>query len=187
MASMITPNVDCRAVCLYRLLRTVKTRASRLISMTMRMPWRSDSSRRSAMPSSFRSDTSSAIFATSVALFTAYGSSSMMMRSRPLGACSNVWRARTTIRPCPVAYAALMPAVPMINPPVGKSGPLTNESRSSPVASGFSMRCFTPLVISRRLCGGMFVVMPTAMPVAPLTSRFGSRAGRTSGCSSVPS
>ena len=34
---------------------------------------------------------------------------------------------------------------------------------------------------SRRLCGGMFVAMPTAMPDEPLTSRFGKRAGRTSG------
>src|SRR5713101_876371 len=72
-----------------------------------------------------------------------------------------------------------MPAVPMIRPPVGKSGPLTKLSRSSPVASGLSMRWITPAAISRRLCGGMFVVMPTAIPVAPLMSRFGMRAGRT--------
>src|SRR5437773_2650291 len=100
MASMIAPKVDCSEVLLYRLFSTVNTRASRLSSMTTRMPWRSDSSRRSAIPSSRRSETSSAIFATSVALLTAYGSSSMMIRSRPLGACSNVWRARTTMRPC---------------------------------------------------------------------------------------
>ena len=36
---------------------------------------------------------------------------------------------------------------------------------------------------SRRLCGGMFVAMPTAMPPEPLTSRFGKRAGRTVGSS----
>ena len=29
--------------------------------------------------------------------------------------------------------------------------------------------------------GGMLVAMPTAMPPAPLTSRFGKRAGRTDG------
>ena len=34
---------------------------------------------------------------------------------------------------------------------------------------------------SPRLCGGMFVAMPTAMPAEPLTSRFGKRAGSTSG------
>ncbi len=41
--------------------------------------------------------------------------------------------------------------------------------------------------ISPRLCGGMFVAMPTAMPAAPLTSRFGMRAGRTTGSVFVPS
>ena len=30
---------------------------------------------------------------------------------------------------------------------------------------------------SRRLCGGMLVAMPTAMPPPPFTSRFGNRAG----------
>jgi hypothetical protein len=40
---------------------------------------------------------------------------------------------------------------------------------------------------SPRLCGGMFVAIPTAMPLAPLTSRFGNRAGRTTGSSSYPS
>ena len=40
---------------------------------------------------------------------------------------------------------------------------------------------------SRRLCGGMLVAMPTAMPVVPLTSRFGMRAGRTTGSVLVPS
>ncbi len=28
----------------------------------------------------------------------------------------------------------------------------------------------------------MFVAMPTAMPLAPLTSRFGKAAGSTAGC-----
>ena len=34
-------------------------------------------------------------------------------------------------------------------------------------------------ITSPRLCGGMLVAMPTAMPPAPLTSRFGKFAGRT--------
>ena len=34
---------------------------------------------------------------------------------------------------------------------------------------------------SRRLWGGMFVAMPTAMPEEPFTSRLGKRAGRTLG------
>jgi len=36
---------------------------------------------------------------------------------------------------------------------------------------------------SRRLCGGMRVAMPTAMPDVPLTSSCGTRAGSTSGSS----
>ena len=34
---------------------------------------------------------------------------------------------------------------------------------------------------SVRLCGGMFVAIPTAIPEEPLTSRFGKRAGSTRG------
>ncbi|MCG0900125.1 hypothetical protein IMAU10572_02633 [Lactiplantibacillus plantarum] len=40
---------------------------------------------------------------------------------------------------------------------------------------------------SAKLCGGMFVVIPTAIPVAPLTSKFGKRAGKTAGSRSVSS
>ena len=42
-------------------------------------------------------------------------------------------------------------------------------------------RCST----SFRLCGGMLVAMPTAIPETPLTSRFGNCAGRTIGSSAV--
>ena len=34
---------------------------------------------------------------------------------------------------------------------------------------------------SRKLCGGMLVVIPTAIPELPLISRFGSRFGKTFG------
>ena len=40
---------------------------------------------------------------------------------------------------------------------------------------------------SFRLCGGMFVAMPTAMPLEPLTRRLGSFDGRTTGCRRRPS
>jgi hypothetical protein len=40
---------------------------------------------------------------------------------------------------------------------------------------------------SDRLCGGMLVAMPTAIPVAPFTSRLGMRAGSTTGSLFVPS
>jgi hypothetical protein len=37
------------------------------------------------------------------------------------------------------------------------------------------------LITSVKLCGGMFVAIPTAMPFAPLTIRFGMRVGSTAG------
>ena len=40
---------------------------------------------------------------------------------------------------------------------------------------------------SRRLCGGISVAMPTAIPEVPFSSRLGRRAGRNAGSSSVPS
>ena len=67
---MFMLNASCIGVCLNRLFSTLCGFASRLISMKMRMPSRSDSSRRSAMPSIRLSLTSSAIFSSSEALFT---------------------------------------------------------------------------------------------------------------------
>ena len=49
------------------------------------------------------------------------------------------------------------------------------------VDSGLSISISTALATSRRLCGGMLVAMPTAMPLEPLTSRFGILDGRTVG------
>ena len=40
---------------------------------------------------------------------------------------------------------------------------------------------------SPKLCGGMFVAIPTAIPVEPLTKRFGYLAGSTDGSRSEPS
>ena len=40
---------------------------------------------------------------------------------------------------------------------------------------------------SPRLCGGMLVAMPTAIPVVPLINRLGIRAGNTTGSVFVPS
>ena len=38
-----------------------------------------------------------------------------------------------------------------------------------------------PSINSARLCGGIFVVMPTAMPVEPFISSVGRAEGRTTG------
>ena len=72
----------------------------------------------------------------------------------------------------------------MIWPPVGKSGPFDVAWHSCAMVSSSrsaSIILMSAVQTSPRLCGGMFVAMPTAMPVAPLTSRFGMRAGSTTG------
>ena len=58
------------------------------------------------------------------------------------------------------------PARPRMKPPVGKSGPgtISSDLRRAASADSGPARCVA-LMISVRLCGGMFVAMPTAMPV----------------------
>jgi hypothetical protein len=52
---------------------------------------------------------------------------------------------------------------------------------ASSVRSGSSMSATVASTTSLRLCGGILVAIPTAMPSDPLTSRFGNRAGNTVG------
>ena len=77
------------------------------------------------------------------------------------------------MEPRPVSNADLMPSRPMIVPPVGKSGPGMTVMSSSMVASGLSINMTVASMTSPRLCGGMLVAIPTAIPAEPLTSRFG--------------
>ena len=60
------------------------------------------------------------------------------------------------------------------------------EARLTPI-SGLSSWARQASITSPRLCGGMLVAMPTAMPPAPLTRRLGNRAGRTEGSFFEPS
>ena len=87
----------------------------------------------------------------------------------------------TTIWPRPVSYASLIPSEPMIVAPVGKSGPWTRFMSWPVVASGSLSSRYIASQSSNRLWGGMFVAIPTAIPAAPLSSRFGSLAGRSTG------
>ena len=57
---------------------------------------------------------------------------------------------------------------------------LVSRLRSSIIATAAAQT-------SDRLCGGMLVAMPTAMPVQPLTKSCGILAGTTIGSSVVPS
>ena len=111
----------------------------------------------------------------------------MMIRSRSAFQGSTAALPRSRRCPRPVSYISRIGPNPHSVPPVGKSGPFTNCIRSATVASGWSIRWIVPSTISPRLCGGMLVAMPTAMPVEPLTSRFGMRAGSTLGSSSFSS
>jgi len=80
-----------------------------------------------------------------------------------------------------------MPALPRTMPPVGKSGPLMIFINSFDSIFGFLMSSMAASQTSERLCGGMLVAMPTAMPEEPLTRRFGTFAGMTEGSVVVPS
>jgi hypothetical protein len=79
-----------------------------------------------------------------------------------------------------------MPARPRISAPVGKSGPgmicIRRQVDRRIVDQGD-----TGVDASDRLCGGMFVAMPTAMPPAPLTRRFGKARRQNDGSESEPS
>ena len=72
-------------------------------------------------------------------------------------------------------------------PPVGKSGPGMIFIRSSSGVSGSATRAKVASITSVGLCGGRLHAMPTAIPVAPLTSKLGSAAGSTLGSVSVSS
>ncbi len=101
-ASRIVPKVDCICVCLYSRFSTISGTASRLSSMTIRIPSRSDSSRRSRMSVSFLSRTSCAICSIRRDLFTMKGISVTTIRSVFASTCSISARARITMRPRPV-------------------------------------------------------------------------------------
>src|SRR4029079_6736696 len=74
-----------------------------------------------------------------------------------------------------------MPARPRMMPPVGKSGPGTILISSSMPSAGSSIKAIQASITSPRLCGGILVAIPTAMPPAPLTSRLGNFAGKNTG------
>ena len=70
---------------------------------------------------------------------------------------------------------------------MGKSGAGRICISASREMFGSSRTAMTASMDSPRLCVGMFVARPTAMPEAPLTSRLGKRPGSMSGSLSVSS
>jgi len=73
------------------------------------------------------------------------------------------------------------------SPPVGKSGPGIYCISSVVVISSLSIYAHTASTTSERLCVGILVVIPTAIPSAPFTNRLGILTGRTAGSFSVSS
>ena len=179
---MFTENEVRNGVCLKRLFITIAGDAERRSSNTIRIPRRSDSSRTSETPSTRFVLMSSAIRWINTDLFTWKGISVNTILLRSCFATSSISPvACTMILPRPVVYALRIPSEPQMCAPVGKSGPLTSFIKSSTVALGSFVRVITASQISATLCGGMLVAIPTAMPDAPLTNRFGNSAGSTAG------
>ena len=105
----------------------------------------------------------------------------------PLSSSSMCKRERILILPLPVSYMDSRLSTGMINPPVGKSGPL-NILRSSPVViEGLSIIATTASMLSAILWVGMLVARPTAIPFAPLTRRLGNLPGKIVGSSRLSS
>ena len=146
-------------------------------SIQIRIPSRLEWSFRSVIPSIFLSRTSSAIFSIRRALFTRYGSSVTTIRDLPFGKVSIFVTARTRILP-------MSGTVSFLDSSRSEDGRSCREVRSLydlkkpsiavslSSSTMLSMILTTALIVSRRLCGGILVAIPTAIPVVPFTKRF---------------
>ena len=109
---MLTPKVCWSCVYLKSWFCVTAGTESFLSSITIRIPLRSDSSRRSETPSIFLSRTASAMRSMSFDLLTWYGISVTIIACRPGRTSSSNILARITTRPRPVRYACWTPAMP---------------------------------------------------------------------------
>ena len=89
--------------------------------------------------------------------------------------------------PRPSLYASKIPLRPIIEPPVGKSGPGKTFMISANEVSGLSINRLRASEISERLCGAILVAIPTAIPEEPFTKSPGKSPGRTEGSCKDPS
>lgn len=72
-------------------------------------------------------------------------------------------------------------------PPKGKSGPGIIFNNSKSLISGFFNIAIIPSITSIKLCGGIQVAIPTAIPDEPLINKFGILVGNTTGSNNVSS
>ena len=187
-ANMIVPNESCNCVYLYNLFSTICAFVSLFNSITtLTISSLSDSSLTSDMPSIFLSLANWFIAIIKLALFTWYGNDFIMIFWRFPDISSISASPLIIILPVPVKYASLIPSLPRINPPVGKSGPFTIFNNSSSLTWSSSINLMTAFNISVRLCGGILVAIPTAIPDDPFTNRAGNLVGSTVGSCLIPS
>ena len=184
-ASMLAPKVSCSWVCLYRLFSTTLATASRLSTIDQALAGAAGGvvadvgdARRSC-----RRSTSSAIFSAQVVrvdLVRQLGDD--QARCGPgvlLDLDDRAHRDRAA-----AGAVGVLDARAADDQRAGREvralDPLDAAPRAAPRGRRPGARATTgrPSATSRRLCGGMLVAMPTAMPAEPLTSRFGNRAGQ---------
>ena len=182
---MLTRKVRSRSVVANRwdMSRSTSTRFDRG-TMTSRvgLSW-SDSSRRSSTIGSFFASICCAICSSTFEPETWYGRA-----VTTIAPSSRSKRARIRTLPDPPSYIAISSSRGVtISASVGKSGPRTCSHSSATDASGSSRSRTQARAISRALCGGTSVAMPTAIPAAPFNRTCGSRAGSSTGSSRVPS
>ena len=131
-----------------------------------------------------RASTSSAIFRARLSGLTWYGSSVMTRHGATAGVLLDLDDRAHGDRAAAGAVRVLDAVAADDQAPVGKSGPLIALEQRLEQLLVRRLRVLQATTArrtatSRRLCGGMLVAMPTAMPAEPLTSRFGNRPGRT--------
>ena len=106
----------------------------------------------------------------------------------PRASSSIFQRARTFRLPRPFLYISeMMCGAVMICPPPGKSGPGKIAISSACESFGLRIIAMAACATSFRLCDGISVARPTAMPDAPFNSVTGSRAGKNFGSCVEPS
>lgn len=193
MQLIFTPNVSSRAAFLYNILMMFCISSSEVpffTSIHRHSPFLSPLSAISTTAGSSLFLTSSATVSRNLAVppIIVYGSSVTQILFLPYPISLTSTLPRTLILPSPVAYTLYSSSgVALMIPPVAKSGPGMSASRSSSCISGSFRYATVASMTSPRLCVGIFVAIPTAIPVEPLTRIFGTWKGRKVGSVSVPS
>ena len=187
IANVLNPKEVSIDVYLNNCLLTVSGSTLRLKSIATLTPSLFDSSLMSLIPSIFFSLINSAILSLRFDLLIWYGIEEIINLSFPFFKFSTLISPLILKEPLPFLYPCLIISFPIIIPPVGKSGPGICFINSDNFISLLLIKANVPSITSPKLCGGILVAIPTAIPPAPLTSKLGNFEGNTSGSISVSS